>query len=217
MIPKTFHRIWVGPAMPAAFVRYGETWKEHHPDWEMILWNEKNMPELVNQKLYDEAPRIFPGFEGQLRSDIARYEILHRYGGVYIDTDFECLKPIDELIEGVGFFCAWEIQGKVANNAILGCTPGHPFAKVLVDELEESVRRQSKTWPAKASGPHYLTAKLREGVTVFDKKLFYEVGCTELDRLTEPYKPDEYARHYWNNQHRIKKRPLPPCSSRADA
>lgn len=207
-IPTTFHRIWVGPAMPEAFVRYGETWQELHPDWNMILWNEENMPELVNQKLYDEAPRIFPGFEGQLRSDIARYEILHRYGGVYIDTDFECLKPIDELIKGAGFFCAWEIQGKVANNAILGCTPGHPFAKVLVDELEELVRRQLKTWPAKASGPHYLTAKLCEGVTVFDKKLFYPYSYGEWDRWSERF-PEAYGLHHWANGRRVKKHPIP--------
>ena len=31
-----------------------------------------------------------------MKSDILRYEILHTYGGVYIDTDYECVINIGE-------------------------------------------------------------------------------------------------------------------------
>ena len=31
-----------------------------------------------------------------MKSDILRYEILHTYGGVYIDTDYECVRNIGE-------------------------------------------------------------------------------------------------------------------------
>jgi mannosyltransferase OCH1-like enzyme len=33
------------------------------------------------------------------KSDIWRYEILFRLGGVYVDTDFECVRPFDSLLE----------------------------------------------------------------------------------------------------------------------
>ena len=29
-----------------------------------------------------------------MKSDILRYEILYKYGGVYIDTDYECVTNI---------------------------------------------------------------------------------------------------------------------------
>jgi mannosyltransferase OCH1-like enzyme len=32
------------------------------------------------------------------KTDILRFEILYQFGGLHKDTDFECLKPIDDLI-----------------------------------------------------------------------------------------------------------------------
>jgi inositol phosphorylceramide mannosyltransferase catalytic subunit len=42
------------------------------------------------------------------QSDIARYEILLQVGGVYIDTDFECLRNVEPLIDGIECFAAQE-------------------------------------------------------------------------------------------------------------
>src|SRR5204863_264320 len=74
------------------------------------------------------------------RADILRLELLWRYGGVYIDTDFECLKPIDELLEGVEFFTgllkrAGPSKPARVNNAIFGAGPGHPLLDRALDEL----------------------------------------------------------------------------------
>jgi len=64
------------------------SWKEYNPEWEHIFWDEDMIYELnlVNKEAYDAKDN--PGF----RSDIARYEILNRFGGMYVDTDFECKK-----------------------------------------------------------------------------------------------------------------------------
>ena len=35
------------------------------------------------------------------RADVLRYEILRRHGGVYVDVDVECLRPLDDLLTGV--------------------------------------------------------------------------------------------------------------------
>lgn len=211
MIPRHLHAIWVGPPLPPTFQEFLEGWRQLHPAWGFTLWNEENMPPLENQNLYDHVSDFCPGFEGQLRSDIARYEILWRHGGVYLDVDFEPIKPIDALLEGAECFTAWEIQDQVANNAIFGCSPGHPFMRYLIDGLEESIRRNPGKRPSKVSGPHYMTAKLRQygqDVTVYDRAMFYRIGCKDLHRLSEPHHPEEWARHYWNNQHRIKGKTL---------
>jgi len=165
------------------------------------------LPPLANQHLYDRASEYCPGFEGQLRSDIARLEILEQYGGVYIDVDFEPIRAIDPLLEGVECFMAWEIQGMVANNAIIGARPRHPFIGRLIDGLEDSITGNPGKRPSKISGPHYVTAQLRkdgDGVKIFDRDMFYRIGCKELSRLSEPHHPSEWARHHWNNQQRLK-------------
>src|SRR5688572_30025403 len=94
-IPRTFHRIWLGGGMPQQYELYGESWLHWHPQWRMITWTENNLPPLQNQRQFDDA-----GIWAQ-KADIARYEILYRYGGVYIDTDFECLQNIEDLLEGI--------------------------------------------------------------------------------------------------------------------
>ena len=198
--------------MPAAFVAFGQTWKELHPDWEMREWGEE-LPALVNHDLYIRATELCPGFEGQLRSDVARLEILYQHGGVYIDTDFQAIRPIDGLLEGLDCFAAWERQDTVANNAILGCTPGHPFIKRLIEALPASVLGNPGKRPAKISGPHFLTAELRkwqgEPVKVFPQNWFYPVRCDELEKLHNPkcYR-EAYALHWWGNQHRLRRKPL---------
>lgn len=201
MIPRILHRIWLGPPMPDHLAVYGETWKHHHPGWEHVLWTEQNMPALFNQRIFDAAEQIAPGHEGQLRSDVARYELLHTYGGVYIDCDLECLRPIDPLCD-VDCFAGWELPGRWVNNAILGATPGHSFLAALVGGLARNVRRQRGNRPNKMTGPQYFTPLYRRNartVTVYPQTHFYPYLWNELERQGETF-PESYAVHHWNHK-----------------
>jgi len=196
--------------MPALFEEWGRRWEEMHPGWIMRLWNEDNMPPLVNQDLYDRAATLCPRHEGQLRADIARYEILYREGGVYLDTDFEPCKPIDGILGSVEAFCAWEIQDQWANNAILGCTPGHEFLGDLITGLPESIASQPGWGPWKVSGPRYLSRVLERHpeVTVFPQTWFYPYGCRKLDGWGRTFS-EAYAVHHWQNSRQKRHKPLP--------
>lgn len=208
---RTFHQYWTGAPMPAAFSEFAAGWRRLHPDWEYRLWSDGDLPSLRNRDLFDRAEELCPGFEGQLRSDVVRYELLLEYGGVWIDTDFQCLQPIDDLLGDVSCFAAWELQDQVVNNAILGCEPGDCFMEQLVADLPASVLSGKSIRPSKISGPHYLTAqyrKLPEALTVFPQAWFYAVACDELERLHDPPAPEERARHMWFNQHRMRGVPL---------
>ena len=66
------------------------------------------------------------------KSDILRYAILLRDGGVYADTDFECLRSLDLLHDRLN--CALYVglsnTGTVELNiGILGGVPGHELFK----------------------------------------------------------------------------------------
>lgn len=202
MIPPLIHRVWVGPPMPDRLVAYGRTWEDHHSAWHHKLWTEDNLPPLRNQALYDDAHRIAPDHVGQFRADVVRYELLEQFGGVYVDADFECRKPLDPLLEGVECFAAWEVPNRWINNAILGAVPGHPLMDMLIRRLPVNVRRRRGARPNKLSGPQFLTPIARQfDVTVFDKELFYpflwdEIG-TDRDHSDHP---DAYAVHHWNHK-----------------
>ena len=60
---------------------------KYHPDWEYKLWTDETVKEitLINQELFDKAKNY-----GE-KSDILKWELVYRFGGVYIDTDMEAL------------------------------------------------------------------------------------------------------------------------------
>lgn len=167
MVPHIIHQIWVGPnEFPSEFREYQRSWQQHHPDWELRFWTEDNLPDdLVRPEALD---RLRTPAE---RSDILRLEVLHREGGVYVDTDFECRRPLDPHIEGLDFFTAYLKPGRV-NNAFIGSVPGHPILERALRELRP---REFHGYDKSAAGPLFLDQLLKHypEVKAFDPPLFY--------------------------------------------
>lgn len=167
VVPRVFHQIWVGPdPLPEAFRAYQASWLRHHPGWELTLWTEENLPgELRRPEARD---RLRHGAE---RSDILRLELLWRFGGVYVDTDFECLRSLEPLIDGLDFFVAEIGFGRI-NNAFMGAVAGHEILDRALDELRP---RAFHGVDKAAAGPEFLDPLLKQypGVTIFPAPLFY--------------------------------------------
>ena len=132
MIPKIIHQIWIGPLDPP--MEWIDTWKKHHPAWQHILWNDKKIDELdlKNRKAYDYYydKGIFNG-----SANVARYEILYRYGGLYVDADSTCLRSLDGAkFLKKDFFCCYSPNkvGRVSNT-FLGSIKNHPFLADIID------------------------------------------------------------------------------------
>lgn len=176
MIPRILHRVWVGPEpLPDEFVSYGESWRRHHPDWEMHLWTDENLPEgLTRPEAYERLRKPAE------RADIIRLEVLFRLGGVYMDTDFECLRPLDPLIEGLDFFTCYLKPGQV-NNAAIGAASGHPILERALRELRP---RTEFGYDKSGTGPLFLTALLRDypAVEIFPPEIFYPTTDAERER-----------------------------------
>jgi hypothetical protein len=173
VIPRILHQVWVGPRpLPSEFEAYRQTWARKHPAWDIRLWNEENLPpDLTRPEVYE---RLRVPAE---RADILRLEVLNRYGGVYCDIDFECLRALDPLLEGVDFFTAYLKPNRV-NNAIIGSVPGHP---ILVEALAELRPVTTYGYDKAAAGPHFFDSLLKRHpeATIFAPQLFYPNGPAE--------------------------------------
>jgi mannosyltransferase OCH1-like enzyme len=175
--------------IPDEFAAYGEGWKRLHPDWEMRQWTEDNLPELLRPEGAD--PRRDP----TERSDLLRYELVRRFGGVYLDMDFECLKPIDELIEGIDFFVGYivteqfgeEVVRRRVGSAIIGAVPGHA---ILERAIREAQPRPDFGYDKDATGPLFLEGLLQDfpDATRFPLEYLYP--------QTEEQEESAYAIHH---------------------
>ena len=197
MIPRIIHHIWVGPPLPHRLGPYIDSWRTLHPDWEHRFHT--GFDDLQNQAMYDNAEAITPHV-GQLRSDLARYELLYRDGGVYVDCDMEALRPLDDLLDAPCFM-GWEQQGQWVNNAIIGAEPGHPLMRSLIEQAPGNIRRHRGERPNRMTGPHLLTplARGRDDVAIHDEAVFYPLHWSQVGQDEDVELDGSYAVHWWDN------------------
>ena len=102
MIPKTLHYMWFGgKQMPSICKECIESWLKVLPsDWSFQFWNEDNYNVNTTN---DFARQAYNSGNYAFVSDYARWDILHRIGGVYVDTDVFLLKDITPLLNNKAF------------------------------------------------------------------------------------------------------------------
>ena len=162
VIPKIIHQLWIGPKpRPSKFMA---TWKEKHPDYEYIMWNEE---EIRNQCLHLECGSKINSIEEiNGKADIIRWEILYHYGGLFIDADSICIEPFNYLMEQHKPFCGYENenarQGLVATGT-MAFPKNHPLTRAAIDYIKANEVSRSKTgkmaW--RTVGPELLTKLLQ--------------------------------------------------------
>src|SRR5207244_4182175 len=79
---------------------YAESWRRLHPAWNYEFWDAARCRALIADD-YPSYLALYDRYRHRIqRVDAVRYFLLYRHGGVYLDMDIECLRPIDDLIAG---------------------------------------------------------------------------------------------------------------------
>jgi hypothetical protein len=208
---KIIHWWWDGPPCPEKYINFRDRWRELHPDWKLEIWNERRW-------LAEFGSTLIAGYylgrdrwskyahEWGWKTNIARYVILHKYGGLWVDADLEPLRPIDPLIDqldsqvDVNAVAALEDTRHV-NNAFFASPPGGNFISAVVDGLPARIQLRRGRPSNVVTGPHYLTQlnSDRSDLLVLPKDLIYPVHWSELDRRSGSF-PDSYTIHHWHRK-----------------
>ncbi len=216
-IPKIIHQIWIGSPLPEKYLPLIDSWKKHHPDWTYILWDDA-MIEALN--LENKEQYALSNNWGQ-KADIARYEILYRFGGMYVDIDFECLKPFDQFHHCYDYYTGVGYSGRFAVfNGLIGSVPGHPILRACIDTLDITTYYEGTSDHniLFTTGPFHqarcFVAHALEGgrVVAFPVNYFYPWPFSKKDDarpVEEWYHPETYAIHYWHASWRESANPMP--------
>ena len=212
-IPKIIHQIWIGPnKMPNDCIPFMESWVKKHPDWQYKLW--------TNEDLESFKPFSGNALKNSLnigcKVDILKYEILYRYGGVYVDVDFESLKPIDIIVENSQFFAAI-YERTTIGQGIVGATKAHPLMKSMVQHFK-NCENMTFTKPIKETGPRFFTMTIQnylalpkhEPLLIFPVSFFHsfprtkrvqfwEEGASAQEIIENFSYPETFAIHYWGH------------------
>lgn len=203
MIPKIIHQVHMGnAALSARELYWQKTWKDKNPDWSYILWDDKK----IENDLTISHPKVFENCKSfSEMSDILRFEILYQFGGLYIDTDFECLKNIEPLFEDRKIVLFWQEPKKICG-AFFGASKHNAQVKSLIDGLPSREKSHGNRIADCKYGPVYITEKLGWETGIPDgldcpKKTVYPYLWFEKNRQKEDFAethPDAYAVHHWN-------------------
>lgn len=100
MIPKKIHYCWFGRGkMPELAKKCIESWKKYCPDYKIIEWNEDNFD--INC-----CPYVKEAYESRrfaFVTDYVRLYAMYTHGGIYMDTDVEVVRNLDEFLMHQGF------------------------------------------------------------------------------------------------------------------
>ena len=147
MIPKIIHFCWFGNSPKSSeIIEYMNTWKILG-DFDTIEWNDKNVK-------FDESPylnNMYSKKKWAFVSDYVRLKALYEYGGLYLDTDVEILKPFDIFLNNEMFLGF--INDCSLGTAIIGAKAKHPIIKEILDLYDEIVWNDDYTFFSLKSRP----------------------------------------------------------------
>lgn len=205
LVPKKIHQIWIGPKkLPRKYKEWMKSWQYFHKDWEYKLWTDEDIKDIKfhNKKIYDSSNNI--GF----KSDILRYEILYKYGGIYIDTDLECVKKIPNYFREYEFIsCIVFNKTPQINNALIISKPRANLISKMVKSIKIQKNDTSALETLSCSGANLLTKqyfsltiKERSENLILPSDYFYPLPnflvntkITKKDFLTDK----TIGIHYW--------------------
>jgi mannosyltransferase OCH1-like enzyme len=202
-IPKILHFIWLGSSLPIDAKLSIDSWKRHHPNWDIKVWQDPDIANF-NWAFLSAKESFFQAKTYSEKADILRYNILYNFGGVYSDTDVVCIKPFDCLTDsGCDLFSGFQINSFLFHIAvgIIGAKKNHPLLK----ECLEAISSDPNLHLFDRTGPALFTKKclscFSENLLILPTSYFYPLPSTEKNRTLDEVIPfvskESMAIHLW--------------------
>lgn len=205
-IPRIIHYCWFGRKKKPADVEYCiSTWRMVLPDYKIMEWNEDNF------SIEDAVPYVREAYslgKWAFVSDYVRLSALDAYGGIYLDTDVEVFRPLDEFLK-YQMFVGFESNDNLAT-AVIGSRPGMPVIKEFLDDYQDrhfilpdgssdldttNVVRLTEIMKAHGLRPNGKPQQI-QGVTVFPQWYF---SPNDIINIVGKYRKRSYTYHHMNS------------------
>ncbi len=134
-------------------------------------------------------------------ADLMRYEILHRHGGIALDADSRCLRPLEDWLLEPSEFAGWEnelTRPGLIGAGCLGAAPGSAFFREIIADIKaEKTVTNALAWIT--VGPARITRvwrRLAFPLTIYPSHYFYPTHMTG-----HRYRGDGhvFAEQFWAN------------------
>lgn len=197
-IPPLIHMIWLGSKPSEECLKNLASWKKFHPDWEVKLWTEREIEDIIPQMM---CVRHYQDSHSTLeqKSLIARYNIMRLFGGLYVEPDYECLGSYKFLHQSCDFYAGLcQHDPSKIDPSLFGCVKGHIVPTMCAGTIDISCvrdRKDSVQVDRRLGCGHFTRFFVRSLMSDMPplKPTFYEKG--------NPEKVTHYEKKYSRKHH----------------
>ncbi|WP_257282285.1 MULTISPECIES: glycosyltransferase family 32 protein [unclassified Endozoicomonas] len=161
MHPKKIHYCWFGGPLPEQERLYIKNWQNVFPDYEIIHWNEDNIP-----RGHPYLESMLSAKKWAFLADYVRLYVLYEHGGIYFDTDIEVKQNFEhELQDDVCCLFGFESDENhhrcYIGTAVIAAKKQAPFVKTLMNQYDIKLAKRILR-KDHLTGPKLLTKLLQE-------------------------------------------------------
>ncbi len=182
-IPRILHRIWIDrdredAPIPSKYKWHTENILELNPEWLILEWNSRQIKHLMeNDKTMSKYLPLYRRLKRPvMKADVARLVVLWCYGGIYMDLDFICRRPLVQLLQNypneillVPTPDCSLTSGSICNG-FLASVPKHPLWLIYLDEIEKRSKNCNDGYDVlNITGPAVLYEAARKWSSEWEK------------------------------------------------
>jgi len=202
---KIIHYCWFGPKpLPKLAKKCINSWKKYMPDYEIKLWSEEN----IDLNECDFIKEAYENKKWAFVADYVRTKVLYEYGGIYMDTDMELTKPLDDLMTE-DFVIGVEDSGYIAAGLIIVKNKHNKYVKKMLDFYRKTKFNDIEDL-FDISIPRVLTnifkddidlsdttkiIKIEKDLAIYPRDYFYPLS---YDRKNNIFTENTYGIHYYD-------------------
>ncbi len=162
-IPKRIVQFWDTPDVPADVRAMMQSWRDHHPDHLVELFDDAAARAFIAAHLGAVAGNIYGRISGPAqKADVFRLAYLAVHGGTYADSDDRCHAPLHTVLPDRAELVLYQEDfGSIGNNFI-ACVPRHPVVLLALRQAMASVARGDAETVWLSTGPALLTRALAQ-------------------------------------------------------
>ena len=119
MIPALIYQTWKSKtSLPENFAHWRASFARLNPGYTLLLWDDADNRQFIADHFAWFLP-TYDGFPQEIfRVDAVRYFFLYLHGGIYVDLDTQCLKPLDPLRSQADVVLGWLGNDPTSDQAI---------------------------------------------------------------------------------------------------
>jgi len=202
-IPKKIHLIYFkGIEFMKFHYECVKSMIRHMPDYAIIIYNDiepdyneywndikkhKNVKieKMIPPHSYDGYPLKYI----QYKADVARLEILYKYGGIYLDLDMLIIKNFENIINtGNDFYISEENErGGGLINSFLACKPKNGFIKKWLESFKIGLRMDNWAYHIRESNKQLLNKNkhyfIKYKIEILESKYFFPFKWSEREKF----------------------------------